>query len=108
MCARSMHKAVEGLTSDFMARSGHDVALECGTVGSVQAKIASGESADVIILAVPAINNLEKSGVLVPGSCADVAVAFIAVCVRAGAPRPDIMTAEAFERTLRSARAIAL
>ena len=33
---------------------------------------------------------------------------FIAVCVRKGAPLPDIATPEAFERTLRNARAIAL
>jgi molybdate transport system substrate-binding protein len=108
MCARSMHQAVEALTRDFRARSGHDVALDFGTVGALQAKIASGESADVIILAVPAIDKLEKAGALVPGSRADVASTFIAVCVREGVPLPDIATPEMFERTLRNARNIAL
>ena len=103
-----MHKAVEALTRDFTARTGHDVALDFGTVGALQAKIASGESADVIILGVPAIDKLEKAGALVPGLRADVAVTFIAVCVRGGVPLPDIATPEAFERTLRNARAIAL
>ena len=108
MCARSMHKAVEALTRDFTARTGHDVALDFGTVGALQAKIASGESADVIVLAVPAIDKLEKAGGLAPRSRADVASTFIAVCVRGGAPLPDIATPEAFERTLRNARGIAL
>lgn len=108
MCARSMHKAVEALTRDFTARTGHDVALDFGTVGALQAKIASGESADVMILSKPAIDKLEVAGVLVPGSRADVARTFIAVCVRDGAPLPDIATPEAFERTLRNARTIAL
>jgi molybdate transport system substrate-binding protein len=108
MCARSMHKAVEALTSDFAARSGHDVALDFGTVGALQAKIASGEMADVIILAVPAMDKLEKAGALVSSSRADVASTFIAVCVRASVPLPDIATPEAFERTLRDARTIAL
>lgn len=108
MCARSMHKAVEALTADFSRRTGHDVALDFGTVGALQAKIAAGESADVLILAVAAIEKLEKSGVLAPGSRADVARTFIAVCVRQGAPMPDIATPESFERTLRNARAIAL
>ena len=103
-----MHKAVEALTSDFTARTGHDVALDFGTVGALQAKIASGESADVIILGMPAIDKLEKACALVPGLRADVAVTFIAVCVRGGVPLPDIATPEAFERTLRNARAIAL
>jgi molybdate transport system substrate-binding protein len=108
MCARSMHKAVEALTRDFTARTGHDVALDFGTVGALQAKIASGESADVIILAVPVMDKLERAGALVAGSRADVASTFIAVCVRAGAPLPDIATPETFERTLRNARSIAL
>ncbi len=108
MCARSMHKAVEALTRDFTARMGHDVALDFGTVGALQAKIASGESADVMILSAPAIDKLEVAGVLVPGSRADVARTFIAVCVRDGASLPDIATPEAFERTLRNARTIAL
>jgi molybdate transport system substrate-binding protein len=103
-----MHKAVEALTRDFTARTGHDVALDFGTVGALQAKIASGASADVMILSVPAIDKLELAGALAPGSRADVARTFIAVCFRDGAPLPDIATPEAFERTLRNARTIAL
>ena len=61
-----------------------------------------------MILSVPAIDKLEKAGALAPGSRADVARTFIAVCVRDGAPLPDIATPEAFERTLRNARTIAL
>jgi molybdate transport system substrate-binding protein len=108
MCARSMHKAVEALGRDFGRRTGHDVALDFGTVGALQSKIAAGESADVMILSVPAIDKLDKAGALAPGSRTDVARTFIAVCVRDGAPLPDIATPEAFERTLRSARGIAL
>jgi molybdate transport system substrate-binding protein len=108
MCARSMHKAVEALTRDFCARNGHDVALDFGTVGALHMRIAAGESADVMILADSAIDKLDHAGKLAAGSCVNVARTFIAVCVRAGAPMPDIATPEAFERTLRSARAIAL
>src|SRR5262249_18640742 len=71
-------------------------------------RIDSGESADVLILGVPAIEKLDRSGALAPSSRVDIARTFIAVCVREGAPRPDIATPEAFERTLRGARAVAL
>jgi molybdate transport system substrate-binding protein len=108
MCARSMHRAVEALSRDFTRRTGHDVALDFGTVGALQAKIEAGRSADVMILSVPAIDKLEEAGALVSGSRADVARTFIAVCVREGAPRLDIATPESFERTLRQARTIAL
>ncbi len=108
MCARSMHKAVEALTAAFSSRTGHVVALDFGTVGALEAKIAAGESADVLILSVPAIEKLEKAGALASGSCANVARTFVAVCVREGTPAPDIATPAAFERTLRNARSIAL
>jgi molybdate transport system substrate-binding protein len=108
MCARSMHKAVERLAADFARRSGHEIALDFGTVGALQAKIAGGASADVLILSVPAIEQLSAGDALVAGTYSDVARTFIAVCVRVGAPMPDIATPESFERTLRQARAIAL
>jgi molybdate transport system substrate-binding protein len=108
MCARSMHKAVEALTAEFMRRTCHDVALDFGTVGALQARIAAGESADVLILAVHVIDAMEKRGTVVPGSRTNVARTYVAVCVRDGARLPDIATPQAFERTLRNARAIAL
>ncbi len=108
MCARSMHKAVAALAQEFCARTRHDIAFEFGTVGALQAKLAAGETADVFILGSSAIDKLEGAGALAPGTRADVARTFIGICIRDGAPAPDIGTPEAFERTLRNARAIAL
>jgi molybdate transport system substrate-binding protein len=108
MCARSMHKAVETLTHQFSQRDGHEVALDFGTVGTLQAKIANGETADVIILAQPAIVTMIAAGALAAGTQMPVARTSIGVAVRAGAPLPDISTPEAFKRTVLGARAIAL
>jgi molybdate transport system substrate-binding protein len=107
MCARSMQKAVEALGRDFTGCTGHDLALDFGTVGALQAKIAAGESADVIVLSVPAIERLIAAGVLAAGTGRNVARTSIGVAVRAGAPLPDIATAAAFKRALVEARAIA-
>jgi molybdate transport system substrate-binding protein len=107
MCARSMHVAVGALGRAFAERSGHAVEFDFGTVGALQGKLDGGETADVVILSVPAIDKLEKAGALVSGSRADVARTFIALCVRAGAPIPDFSTREAFVRLLEGARAIA-
>jgi molybdate transport system substrate-binding protein len=108
MCARSMHRAVGAITREFSRSTGHEVALEFDTVGALHMKIAAGESADVMILADSAIDKLEHSGKLVAGSRTNVARTYVAMCVREGAPMPDIATPQAFERTLRDARAIAL
>src|SRR4051812_25127914 len=107
MCARSMHVAAGALGQAFAAASGHDVAVDFGTVGALQAKLDQGETADVVILSGPALDKLEQTGKLVPGTRTEVAKTFIALCIRAGAPKPDFATAEAFKRLLEGAKAIA-
>ena len=102
-----MHLAVGALGKAFADRSGHGIEFDFGTVGALQDKLGVGETADVLILSVPGIDKLEKSGAIVPGSRKDVAKTFIAVCIREGAPKPDFSTAEAFKRLLESARAVA-
>jgi molybdate transport system substrate-binding protein len=108
MCARSMHVAVTAIGRAFAEANRHEVDFDFGTVGALQAKLDGGAKADVVILSVPAIDKLEKAGALVAGSRREVAKTFIAVCVREGAPRPDIGTPQAFKRTLEAARVIAV
>ncbi len=108
MCARSMHLAVGALGKDFARAAGHELEFDFGTVGALQAKLDAGETADVLILSRAMIGELEAAGDLVPGSRADIAKTFIAVCIRQGAPRPDIATPETFRRTLEAARAVAM
>jgi molybdate transport system substrate-binding protein len=108
MCARSMHVAVGALGRAFAQAGRHEVAFDFGTVGALQEKLDAGERADVMILSKPAIDKLDAAGVLVKGSRVELVRTFIAVCIREGAPKPDIATPEAFRRTLEDARAIAI
>jgi molybdate transport system substrate-binding protein len=108
MCARSMHVAVGALGEAFAQASGHAVDFDFGTVGALQGKLDAGETADVLIVSLPMLDKLEKAGALVPGSRADVAKTFIAVCLREGAAIPDFASPEAFKRMLEGARAIAV
>jgi molybdate transport system substrate-binding protein len=107
-CARSMHVAVTGLARRFVEDSGvvPDILFE--PMGALQARLARGETADVLILAVPAIDALVTSGALRSNSRRAIANAPIGIAIREGAPAPDISTAEAFKSTLTAARAIAL
>jgi molybdate transport system substrate-binding protein len=107
MCARSMHMAVGALGQAFAQAGGHEVTFDFGTVGGLQAKLDAGETADVVVLSVAGIDELEQAGAAVPGSRRNVARTFIALCVREGAPRPDFATVEAFKRLLEGARAVA-
>jgi molybdate transport system substrate-binding protein len=106
-CARSMHVAVRALADDFAGGAAADIVFE--PMGALQARLAAGETADVLILATSAIDALGAQGKIAAASRADVGRAPIGVAVRAGsAAVPDIATPQAFAATLTAARAIAL
>jgi molybdate transport system substrate-binding protein len=107
MCARSMHEAVTALAYDFTNATGHEVELGFGTVGALQKRLDAGETADVVISGIPAIDRLEQAGALVAGSRRNIATTRIGVAVRAGVAAPDISTPEAFKQALIRARRIA-
>ena len=107
-CARSMHVAVTTLSRQFAKDAGAAPDIVFEPMGALQARLAAGETADVLILATPAIDALAKSGALVTCSRAEVARAPIGIAIRDGAPAPDIATPEAFKAALTAARTIAL
>jgi len=106
-CARSMTQAVNRLADDFMRASGHEVDITFGPVGTLQKKLAGGETADVLVLGAPAIAKMEREGCFVAGTRTDVARVYIGVAVREGTASPDISTAEAFRSALLDAQSIA-
>jgi molybdate transport system substrate-binding protein len=107
-CARSMHVAVTTLAEAFADETGAATDIVFEPMGALQARLAAGETADVLILATPAIDALGKSGAIVAASRADVGRAPIGVAIRDGAPAPDIATPQAFTAALAAARRIAL
>lgn len=107
-CARSMHVAVTTLSRQFAEGSGAAPEIVFEPMGALQARLAAGESADVLILTASAIGALLTSGSLVAGSCVRIGRAPIGVAVRKGAPAPDISSPDAFKAALAAARAIAL
>jgi molybdate transport system substrate-binding protein len=106
-CARSMTHAVNKLVTEFTRETGHQIDVTFGPVGTLQAKLAAGETADVLILGAPAMALMESQGCFVAGTRTDVARVSIGVAVRDGTPAPDISSAESFRTALLHARAIA-
>jgi molybdate transport system substrate-binding protein len=106
-CARSMTYAVTDLAKEFMRETGHEVDITFGPVGTLQKKLAAGETTDVLILGQPAMEMMEQQGCFVAGTRTDVSRVSIGVAVREGEPAPDISTADTFKTTLLDARAIA-
>jgi molybdate transport system substrate-binding protein len=106
LSAGAVRAVVTEVAHIFANETGHSVKGTFGTVGVVRDKLASGESADVVIATDVAIDEMSRQGLVVAGTRTDIARAGVGVGVREGAPKPDISTPEAFKQTLLGARSI--
>jgi molybdate transport system substrate-binding protein len=98
--------AVRELCAQFEKATGNKVDLQFGVNVDVKKKIESGQGFDVVVGNPPIVDALIKDG-LVVGPRADIGRSGLGVAVRAGAPKPDIATTEAFKHALLAAKAVA-
>jgi molybdate transport system substrate-binding protein len=77
------------------------------THNAIPVRLDRGEAIDVVILAVPALEELIKQGKVRADSRVDLVQSKIGMAVKAGAPHPDISTVDALKRTLLAAKSIA-
>jgi molybdate transport system substrate-binding protein len=106
MSARAVKGAVSAIAAEFSRATGHNMAFDFAPVGTLEAKLAAGAVADVIILSTAALTKIETT--LVPGSRRALGRTSIGVAVKTGAPLPDIATPDAFLRALLAARSVAV
>src|SRR6266478_1489202 len=96
--------AVRGLIAqiieDYSRQTGQKFDFTIGTTGQLRTVITAGQPADLIIISIPLMEELEKTGKLVPGSRADLGRVGIGVTVREGASAPDVATPDALKKTL--------
>ncbi len=92
-------EALDALATEYPQAASQAVAIE--SVGGVKAaeRVRNGEVLDVIVLAANVIDGLIADGKVRPGRF-DFASSGVTVCVPAGAPKPDIGTADAFKRAV--------
>ncbi len=91
------------LATQFQQASGCAVVLESAGGVDVAKRVLAGEAADVVILAAKAIDELIAAARLSAESRTDIVKSGIAVAVRAGAPLPDIGSAEALKQAVSGA-----
>lgn len=75
---------------------------------TIGAMLRRGDVADMVIMSRPGLAELAAEGRVVAGSDVDLARGLIGVSVRAGSPKPDIGTVDAFKQTLLRAKVIAV
>lgn len=106
-CSNSSRAVMNELLPAFERASGHKVTISYLTAVQALSHIRDGATADAIILNAPSIDELAAQGRITPGSRRNLAHCGVGIAVRAGAPKPDIGSVEAFRRALLDAKSIA-
>lgn len=95
------------IVPSFEAGTGCKVEVEWAPTTVVVRRVQAGERADVLVLTGESMDALAGLGVVDPASRASLVRSRLGVAVRAGAPRPDVSTLEAFKAALLAARSVA-
>jgi molybdate transport system substrate-binding protein len=112
MISGGFSAAYDKLVPDFERTTGNKVVTERGpsmgeTPQAIPNRLARGEYADVVIMVGYALDKLIKDDRVKAEGRADLAWSPIAMAVKAGTPKPDISTVEAFKVALLAAKSIA-
>ncbi len=102
----ALTSALDELAPQFERATGNKLKIGYSLIADIKKRVLAGETADVIMLSRPAMDDLQKQDKFAPGSIVDVAGTPVAIAVRAGAPKPDISSADALKRSLLAAKSI--
>ena len=107
MSSAAIKAAYLELVPEFERTTGHKVVTRWIPGVDLLKRVKDGESSDLVIMQARDIDELIKAGRIVAGSRIDLAKSGVGVAVRAGAPKPDISSAEALKRALLAAKCVA-
>jgi molybdate transport system substrate-binding protein len=112
MISGGLSAAYKELVPQFEKMTGNTVITSYGpsmgnTENAIPVRLARGEPADVLIMVGDALGVMISKGYADSDSRVDLVRSPIGMVVRAGAPKPDISTAEALKATLLNAKSVA-
>jgi molybdate transport system substrate-binding protein len=102
----ALTSALNELAPNFEQATGNKLNIGYSLIADIRKRMLDGETADVIILSRPVVDELDKQQKFASDSITNVAGTPVAVAIRAGAPKPDISTVDALKRTLLAAKSI--
>jgi len=112
MISGGLTAAYKELVPEFERLTGNKVLTAYGpsmgtTVNAIPVRLERGEPADVLIMVGYALGDLVKQGKVIADSRVDLVKSPIGIAVKAGAPKPDISSADTVKRALLAAKSIA-
>lgn len=100
LSARAIATVLNEIGSDFEQTSGHKLNVMSGLPSEFIKHIDGGAPVDLVVSGSAPVDRLVQDGKLVAGTRIDLVRSGIGVGVRAGAPKPDISSVEAFKCAL--------
>jgi molybdate transport system substrate-binding protein len=97
---------IDVLGPQFEKATKHKVTTTFDLASVLKTRIEGGEAFDVAILTAPLVDELISKGKIASASRTEVARVGLALMIRAGAPKPDVSTVDAFRKTLLGARSV--
>jgi molybdate transport system substrate-binding protein len=104
---RAIATVLEKVGPEFERTTGHRLNVTTDIAIRMVRRIQAGEPFDFLVAAPGQIDGLINEGKIIPETRTNLTRSGIGVQVRAGAPKPDISTVEAFKQALLNAQSLA-
>ena len=103
----SMTASMNEIAPQFEKTTGHKLLIHFDSTPNIITLVTSGTPFDVVVVPVDVFKDAAAKARFAPGPTVDIARVGYGVIVRAGAPKPDVSTPEAFRKALLAAPSIA-
>ena len=104
--SRAVWTVLKEIGPGFEKETGHKLTLVHGLSNAFLKRIYAAEPFDVVAAPPPVLDRLIKDGKVAASSKVNLVRSAVGVIVRAGTPKPDISSVEAFKQTLLRAKSI--
>jgi molybdate transport system substrate-binding protein len=106
VASTAMREILEALVPQFERDGGHKVTVSFLSGAVLPVKMKEGVQADLVVTTPTTIDDLVAAGKVMANSRVDFVRSGAGVSVRAGAPKPDISTADALKNALLAAKTV--
>jgi len=103
----SMTASLNALAAPFEKAFGHKLSIHFDSTPNIIARVNSGTPFDLVVVPADVFKDAAAKARFAPGPTIDIARVGYGVIVRAGAPKPDISTPDAFKKALLATPSIA-